>query len=650
MVPCLPILQAALAGGLNARLVPTLFCIAVFKQSPRAASLFLLTTYFLLSLPPFIPMLYGRFDSDWPTTLIMEVATWLGLWILFRQPSRFHWLLLPVFLATPAELYLDIFYHQGISVHHLALVAETTPQEAWEFLNGRVFMAIAGLLLVLAWWYAAWRAAKHATPLTIAQKWRWPLFDLLAVVLCVLIYGLLAGVQPSEKDQTASQSSASDPELARVESIALGYRKQAGEAPKPAGVIDGLHLPKMPHWAAIPFDPARFAATWPFGFFMRVYDFWRERAFMSYVTHGNQDFHFGAKQGSAADQPQIAVLVIGESARYDHWSLNGYARDTNPLLEQEANIESFSNVITPYTATRLSVPLMLSSMPSTVKLKQRYSEKSIISAFKEAGFKTFWISNQMSAGRFDTTISAFADEADVRHYLNMGSYNNESNFDQVLLDPLHQAIADPSPKKLIILHTLGNHWNYSLRHPQEFDRWHPSFFGVPQPDYSNHAHRAELGNSYDNSMLYTDWTLSHIIDQLKEGDRIASMIYLSDHGESLFDGSCTQGFHGHNNDNEFHIPMLVWYSEKYATTFPAKVEQLKRHKDARLSTENIFHTLADMSDLHYAGEKPDWSFANSRLVPHIRYVDSYGWSDFDNSTRKGDCLEVVDKGTPLPQQ
>jgi glucan phosphoethanolaminetransferase (alkaline phosphatase superfamily) len=627
----------------------SLSCIVVFKHSPRAASLFLVTTYLLLSLPPFIPMLYGRIDADWPVTLIMETATWFGLWILFRQPSRFHWLLLPAFLATPAELYLDIFYHQGISVHHLALVAETTPQEAWEFLNGRVFIAIACLLLVLAWWYAAWRAARQATLLTIAQKWRWPLFDLLAVVLCVLIYGLAAGVQPAAKDQAASQSSTSDPELARVESIALGYRKQAGEAPKPAGVIDGLHLPKMPHWAAIPFDPSRFAATWPFGFFMRLYDFWREHAFMTYVTRGNRDFHFGATQGTAADQPQIAVLVIGESARYDRWNLNGYARDTNPLLKQEANVESFSNMITPYTATRLSVPLMLSSMPSTVKLKQRYSEKSVLSAFKEAGFKTFWISNQMSAGRFDTTISAFADEADVRRYLNMGSYINESNYDQVLLDPLHQAIADPSQKKLIVMHTLGNHWNYSLRHPQEFDRWHPSFFGVAQPDYSNLAHRSELSNSYDNSMLYTDWVLSRIIDQLKEGDRIASMIYLSDHGESLFEGSCTQGFHGHNNDHEFHIPMLVWYSERYASTFPGKVEQLKRHKDARLSTENIFHTLSDMSDLHYLGEKPDWSFANARLVPHTRYVDSYGWSDFDNSTRKGDCLEVVDKGTPLPQ-
>ncbi len=609
----------------------------------------MLTTYILLSLPPFIPMLYGRVDPDWPTTLGLEAATWLGLWILFRQPAHFHWLLLPVFLVTPAELYLDIFYHQGISVHHLALVAETTPQEAWEFLNGRVFIALAALVLMAAWWFLAWRAARHAAPLAIAPKWRWPLFDLLAVVLCLMIYGQMAGVQPSAKAQIASQSSASDPELARVETIALAYRERAADAPKPAGVLDSLHLPPLPHWAAIPFDPARFAATWPFGFFMRLYDFWRERAFMAYVTRGNQDFHFGVRQGVGADQAQIAVLVIGESARYDRWSINGYARDTNPMLEKEANLERFSNMITPYTATRLSVPLMLSSMPATVKMKQRYSEKSILSAFKEAGFKTFWISNQMSAGRFDTTISAFADEADVRRYLNMGSYVNESNYDQVLLGPLRQAIADPAQKKLIVLHTLGNHWNYSLRHPPEFNRWQPSFFHVAQPDYANRAHRQELNNSYDNSMLYTDWMLANIIAQLKAGDGIASLLYLSDHGESLFDGSCYQGFHGHNNDNEFHIPLLAWYSDRYKATFPDKVAQLKRHRDAPLSTENIFHTLADMSDLHYAGEKPEWSFANAHLVPHTRYVDSYGWSDFDNSTRKGECLEVVDKGTPLPQ-
>jgi glucan phosphoethanolaminetransferase (alkaline phosphatase superfamily) len=113
------------------------------------------------------------------------------------------------------------------------------------------------------------------------------------------------------------------------------------------------------------------------------------------------------------------------------------------------------------------------------------SRKNFLTAYKEAGFKTFWLSNQISFGQFDTPVSVFAKEADVIQFMNLGGFTNNSNFDQILLEPLQHAIADPAPKKLIVLHTLGNHWNYSQRYPKAFDKWQPSLFGVDKPVYTD---------------------------------------------------------------------------------------------------------------------------------------------------------------------
>ena len=411
-----------------------------------------------------------------------------------------------------------------------------------------------------------------------------------------------------------------------------------------------MHLGKLPKWAATPLEAEPVSRTWPFGLAVRGYDFWKEREYLDDLEHKNSQFQFGAHQASQQNTPQIVVMVIGESSRYDRWSLNGYQRDTNPLLSKESNLVSFTDVVTSVSATRLSVPVMVSRKPATESLKAGFAEKSFITAYKEAGFKTYWISNQMSYGKFDTPVSVFANEADVVQFLNLGGFTDTSNLDAILLPQLQKAMADPAAKKLIVLHTLGNHWNYSHRYPQQFDRWQPSLFGIEHPAYTNLANKPALSNSYDSSILYVDWFLSQVVTTLKGSRQLSAMMYFSDHGQTLYDGSCNVAFHGHNTQFEFHIPALMWYSDLYKQTYPDKVEQLQRHKRARMTTENVFHSLLDLADIRYPDEHLEWSFLSSKLRPHKRYVDSYGWSDYDNSTFKGDCREVIDNGKPLRQQ
>ena len=632
----------------------------------RPANLFIVLTYLALSAVPFTPLFFGKTINQPARIIAMEFIAWLSVWALFKRPAWFHWLLMPAFLALPVALYLHTYFGQGISTHHLGIIAETSPKEALEFLGHKIWLLLGIAVGVIAWWWLTWCAARRTRDLDWADPSRWFILGLLAIALSIWLYGHAYGVQPAPLPASASKVQGSS----KVKTVALVASERAEDEEEseeedddatetaatsatPVANVSSASsspLPKLPSWAAIPFEEEAFGSTWPFGLAVHGYDFWKERTYLSDLAHKSSLFKFGAHHANQANTPQIVVMVIGESSRYDRWSLNGYKRETNPLLKHEANLVSLSNMITAVSATRLSVPVLVSRKPATQSLKAGFSEKSFLSAFKEAGFKTYWLSNQMSFGQFDTPISVFANEADVTQFLNLGGFTNQSNYDQVLLDPLTNAIADPAPKKLIVLHTLGNHWNYSHRYPQEFDHWQPSLFGIDNPAYTDLKMKQQLNNSYDNSILYTDWFLSQVIGALKSSDQLTSMMYVSDHGQTLYDGSCKLAFHGHNTQFEFHIPALVWYSDLYKSNYPAKVERLLRNKRAKLATENIFHSLLDMADIRYETEQLEWSFLSKKFKKHKRYVDSYGWSDYDNSTFKGDCREVIDKGRPLVRE
>jgi glucan phosphoethanolaminetransferase (alkaline phosphatase superfamily) len=622
----------------------------------RPRNLFVVLTYLLLSCTPFAAGLFGQPLEHAGAIAGIELMCWAGIWALFKRPAYFHWLLLPAFLALPVELYLYAFYGQGISTHHLGILFETSPAEAMEFLGNRAWLLAVVFVGVLAWFGASWRAAWGTRDLDWTDVSRPIVLGVLALAALVFGYGLEFGVAPPSLAIAARPARAVAAPIHLVKAgtnAAAGAPAGSGEetaAPDPASAPPRRALPPLAHWARLPFDLDAFAHAWPFGLVARGVDFYKERAYLADLNRRSAAFRFHAYQANPDAAPQLVVMVIGESSRYDRWSINGYARATNPLLAQEPNLVTLPDVITSVSATRLSVPVILSRKPATQSLKDGFSEKSFITAFKEAGYKTFWLSNQISFGEFDTPVSVFAKEADVVDFLNLGGFSDNSNYDEVLFTPLHHAVRDPAPKKLIVLHTLGSHWNYSRRYPRQFDQWQPSLYGVDKPVYTDLRIKTRLNNSYDGSILYTDWFLDHVIGTLKETGQPASMLYVADHGQTLYDNSCRLAFHGHNTQYEFHVPAFVWYSDAYGARYPDKVFQLLRHRKARLATENMFHTLLDMADLRYPDEHPEWSFVNARFKQHKRYVDSYGWTDYDNAVMKGDCREVIARGKPLPRE
>ncbi|TFW13678.1 sulfatase domain-containing protein [Massilia arenosa] len=650
----------------------------------RPANLYLLVTYVLISAVPFAGNLFGKPVEHPYQVLGIEVIGWIAAWAVFKRPAWFHILLLPAFLALPTELYLFKFYGQGISTHHLGIIAETSPKEAMEFMGSKVWLLAGVLLAVILWFGTTFRVALKTRDLDWADMSRWVALAVLAVGAGVLGWGYEFGIQAKDVEPVvASASIVTDSPVSHSLPSNIHLTKAAGKRPVPPKAspipsassvvsaaseeddeeeetnpddeaVDGVHKTglkwrELPHWAKLPFHFDEFAQTWPFGLMARGVDFYNERKYLAELNQRSASFKFGAHQATQDAKPEVVVLVIGESSRYDRWSLNGYERETNPLLKQQENLVVLPDVVTSVSATRLSVPVIISRKPAMQSLKDGFTEKSFLTAYKEAGFKTFWLSNQISFGQFDTPVSVFAKEADVIQFLNLGGFTNASSFDSVLFDPLKIALNDPAPKKLIVLHSLGSHWNYSQRYPAEFDKWKPSLYGVDKPVYTDLKIKPQLNNSYDNAILYTDWFLSNVIDTLKHANELSSLVYVSDHGQTLYDNSCNLAFHGHNTQYEFHVPAFVWYSEQFKERYPGKVEQLVMHRKSRLATENMFHTLLDMGDIRYPTERLDWSFVNPQFKPHKRYVDSYGWTNYDNASFKGDCREVIDKGKPLKQ-
>ncbi|MRV75120.1 sulfatase-like hydrolase/transferase [Duganella sp. FT92W] len=623
----------------------------------RLPTAFILLSYLILTLVPFLPLALGKPLDHAANIVAMEIYAWLAVWAIFKRPAWFHWLLLPAFIGLPIEVYLLIYYSQGISTHHLGIIAETSPREAMEFLGSTVWLLAAVMTGSIVWFIAVWVAALRTRALAMPAQARQAVLGIVAVLAALAWYGWEFGVAapapasasvPAAASRAASSASsasaasddASDEEEEEDDS-------SASNASVPGSVAGanrtGKKLAPLPHWLRIPPDYYDFARTWPFGLAGRGVDFYDEREHLARLGQASRSFTFGAHQAAVDTVPETVVLVIGESARYDRWSLNGYARDTNPLLSKETNLVVLPDVVTAVSATRLSVPVIISRKPATQSLEDGFAEKSFITAYKEAGFRTFWLSNQISFGQFDTPVSVFAREADVVQFMNLGGYTNNSNFDDILLAPLQHALADPAPKKLIVLHTLGSHWNYSQRHPKEFDKWQPSLFGVDKPAYTDLKIKPQMNNSYDNSVLYTDWFLSQAIGKLKAPEQPVSLLYVADHGQTLYDGACRLAFHGHNTIHEFRVPAFVWYSDQYKERYPEKIKQLARHRKAKLATENMFHTLLDMGDIRYPQDRLEWSFVNEGFKLHKRYVDSYGWTNYDNAVIKGDCSEVVEK-------
>lgn len=327
-----------------------------------------------------------------------------------------------------------------------------------------------------------------------------------------------------------------------------------------------------------------------------------------------KNFSFRAFKKDALKQRQVYILIIGESSRYDHWEINGYSRATSPRLAALKNLITFSDVAAGAHFTWLSVPQMITrATPDNMSIQ--YSEKSILSAFEEAGFKTIWLSNQ-SPDYYTGSFTLHAETADICMFPDAKELDHSRPFDGRYLPLIDSIISNSDRNLFMVFHTMGSHWDYSKRYPETFDHFKPSGKTINiSPPESNK--RNAIINSYDNSILYSDFIIDSVIDIVKKQHVISYVTFVSDHGEDLFNLNKDQlNFHLTASRTTLHIPLFIWTSKKYNAEYSSKKNTLLANRDRKIGENDIFYTLLDLSNVTYPG------FDSTKSISSQHFQDS----------------------------
>lgn len=293
------------------------------------------------------------------------------------------------------------------------------------------------------------------------------------------------------------------------------------------------------------------------------------------------------------EQKTVFVLVLGETARAQNFSLNGYERKTNPRLAKE-DIVNFPHVASAGTATAVSVPAIFSfvSRDDFNPTDARYTE-NLLDLLQQTGYKVFWLENDNGCKGVCTRVPN--KEMDVK---NKKFCDGLYCHDEIMLGELRDYLKNSKDDHLfIVLHTIGSHGpTYFRRYPKEFKKFTPTC----DTEEIQTCTREQIVNTYDNTILYADHISASVIDILKEHPKWESgMMYVSDHGESLGEnGVYLHGLpYAIAPETQTRVPMVIWMSDTMKKADHIDYACLKKKAaEGKFSHDNISHSLLTLME------------------------------------------------------
>ena len=308
---------------------------------------------------------------------------------------------------------------------------------------------------------------------------------------------------------------------------------------------------------------------------------------------------------AGATRRTVTIIVVGETARADNFSLNKYGRDTNPRLSRQAGLINFSNMQSCGTATAVSVPCVFSALGRHNYSNTRArSQEGLLDVFKHAGMDVVWLDNNSGCKSVCDRVRTIDLSLPVKGDPLCG---DEECFDERLLRDLPEMIHTARQDMVIVLHQKGSHGPaYWKRHPASFKTFGPEC----ETNDLSECSRESIVAAYDNTILYTDYVLSKAIDLLRDSavrdDVDTSLMYFSDHGESL--GENNLYLHGApyviSPREQRHVPFMLWLSDGFRARFKLDQQCLAARADQEFSHDNIFHSALGMLDINTAIYNP----------------------------------------------
>lgn len=249
---------------------------------------------------------------------------------------------------------------------------------------------------------------------------------------------------------------------------------------------------------------------------------------------------------------EVLVFVLGESTARGHMQIHGYEKETSPLLTSiRDSLFIYNNVISTDVLTLKSVPKILSSLDVGSKNTSLYN---LVEVFNVAGYNTYWLSNQRPISYHDNAISKIASRSTMFKFYNHIIDKHTLTLDEIMLPDYRQILELPG-KKVVFVRLIGTHFDYVKRYPASYNKF---------KNNADKSKKKRIINHYDNAVLYNDFIVKSLIDDLKKINKKSALIYVSDHGENVYDGT---DFYGRNEEvltkSMFEIPFLLWTSNDF---------------------------------------------------------------------------------------
>ncbi|MDX2507795.1 MAG: phosphoethanolamine transferase CptA [Gammaproteobacteria bacterium] len=311
------------------------------------------------------------------------------------------------------------------------------------------------------------------------------------------------------------------------------------------------------------------------------------------------------------------VLVIGESTNRQRMSLYGYNRDTTPQLKNiQDELLIFDNVYAPrpYTIETLEQVLTFADE----KNPNLYLEKpTLINLMKQAGYKTYWITNQQTQTKRNTILTTFSKQADEQIYLNNNRMQDSAQYDEVVIKPFEKILSNSEQKKFIVIHLLGTHRKYHYRYPENYSVFNGT---TDSPEWLS-ENQAEEYNDYDNAIRYNDYVVETLIRKLKDNKDNGLLTYFSDHGEEVYDDP-EHLFAGRNEaaptSSMYTVPFIIWRSDSWKKS--NKLAESRKIINRAYSTSDFIYTWSDLAGINFKEFDSSRSIINPLFSQHPIWI------------------------------
>ena len=317
------------------------------------------------------------------------------------------------------------------------------------------------------------------------------------------------------------------------------------------------------------------------------------------------------------------IVIFGESADQSHLSLYGYPLPTTPSLDSMSDsLYVFSSVLASSKFTSDNMERML----TTKKDSDRdgwWNYPMLIDILNAAGYRTSWLSNQERTGIWSNATAVISSRADTAIYIGKTSSEDHllQKYDEKLIPELEKALSATTQPKWIGMHLMGSHFAYRNRYPEDRQHFSPDDIRNVLPRKWMNKSKYATAADYDNSIRYTDSVIGKIFGIASHQESPTVVVYLSDHGENVFDDRDYNG----RDTRHVEVPFVIYANSAFRRNNPKVMEDIENSLNKKATSADLPNAIMSLTGTSAPEYDPTRDFLSPKYKTRVRYVDNEPW-------------------------